>query len=196
MKLISLDWDDFLYDLMELNIEYVKEKFGEDVLNNINSYYWLWENYPTIMEDLWNNPKNYIKGNLFKGSLEFYQKLKNELGTDKIQIVTSSCRDVIEEKNLFIRSLGFDCEIVHSVFGGEFPKHFYTYGTVLIDDHVDNIVNHCTHNSYFGIVVNHRHLPYIKEKALEVNQIYTETFEGVFEKLKEIGVLKENNERK
>lgn len=189
MKLISLDFDDMMYDLMCLNIKYVKEKYNVDIIKDINSYYYIWENYPTIMEDLWNHPENYVKGELIPGALEFYNKLVDILGVEKIQIVTSSMPDIIVEKNKMIKSLGIECDVVHSIFNGSFPKSFYTYGTVLIDDHTKNVYEHIYKNSYYGIVFNHMRLPYIKENAKKDNLKYAETYEELLDILKHIGVI-------
>lgn len=183
--IISLDWDDVMYHLMQKNIEFVEKEYGiKDVHNEITDYYYLYRTYPKIADELWNHPENYISGGLIDGAKEFYQELVNLVGEDKIQIVTSSMENVIPLKDKMIRErFGINCKIVHSVFG-KHKKYEFTKDTLLIDDFVGNIREHYIHNLNYGIVFNHMNLDYIKKESEEEGLLHVATFEEVIEKVK------------
>ena len=179
-KIISLDFDDCMYDLMELNINYVEYAHGlPNIDSQIESYYWLYQNFPDIGNVLWNNVDHYTQGKLVPGAKEFYDKLVSLVGEDKIQIVTSSMPDVIEEKNQMIKSFGFNCDVVHSIFN-VYPKYHFTKNTILIEDHMGNVRDHILYNQCYGIVFNHRKLNYIRTQAIDEFTYYAETFDELF----------------
>lgn len=183
--IISLDWDDVMYHLMQKNIEFVEKEYGvKDVHKEITDYYYLYRTYPKIADELWNHPENYISGELIDGAIEFYQELVKLVGEDKIQIVTSSMENVIELKDNMLRErFGINCKIVHSIFG-KHKKHEFTKHTLLIDDFVGNIREHYFINSNFGIVFNHMNLEYIKKESEEEGFIHVTTFKEVIENVK------------
>lgn len=183
--IISLDWDDVMYHLMQKNIEFVEKEYGvKDVHNEITDYYYLYRTYPKIADELWNHPENYISGELVNGAKEFYQELVNLVGEDKIQIVTSSMENVIELKDKMLKErFGINCKIVHSIFG-KHKKYEFTKDTLLIDDFVGNIREHYIHNLNYGIVFNHMNLDYIKKESEEEGLLHVTTFEEVIEKVK------------
>lgn len=176
--IISLDWDDVMYHLMQKNIEFVEKEYGvKDVHLEITDYYYLYRTYPKIADELWNHPENYITGELVEGAKEFYQELVDLVGEDKIQIVTSSMENVIEAKNKMIKEkFGINCKVIHSIFG-KHKKHEFTKGTILVDDHIQNIKDHEEFNNDVGIVFNHMKLEYISKLILEHELNYVEDFE-------------------
>lgn len=183
--IISLDWDDVIYHLMQKNIEFVEKEYGiKDVHNEITDYYYLYRTYPKIADELWNHPENYISADLVNGAKEFYQELVNLVGEDKIQIVTSSMENVIPLKDKMIRErFGINCKIVHSIFG-KHKKYEFTKDTLLIDDFVGNIKEHYIHNLNYGIVFNHMNLDYIKKESEEEGFVHVTTFKEVIESVK------------
>lgn len=183
--IISLDWDDVMYHLMQKNIEFVEKEYGiKDVHNEITDYYYLYRTYPKIADELWNHPDNYISGELVNGAKEFYQELVNLVGEDKIQIVTSSMENVIPLKDKMIRErFDINCKIVHSIFG-KHKKHEFTKDTLLIDDFVGNVKEHWVNNLNYGIVFNHMDLDYIKKESEDEGFIHLTTFKEVIEKVK------------
>lgn len=183
--IISLDWDDVMYHLMQKNIEFVEKEYGiKDVHNEITDYYYLYRTYPKIADELWNHPENYISGGLIDGAKEFYQELVNLVGEDKIQIVTSSMENVIPLKDKMIRErFGINCKIIHSIFG-KHKKHEFTKHTLLIDDFVGNVKEHYINNLNYGIVFNHMDLDYIKKESEEECFVHVTTFKEVIEKVK------------
>lgn len=183
--IISLDWDDVMYHLMQKNIEFVEKEYGvKDVHNEITDYYYLYRTYPKIADVLWNHPENYISGELIEGAKEFYQELVKLVGEDKIQIVTSSMENVIPLKDKMIREkFNINCKIVHSIFG-KHKKYEFTKDTLLIDDFVGNIREHFIHNMNYGIVFNHMNLVYIKQECDQEGYLHVTTFEEVLEKVK------------
>lgn len=183
--LISLDWDDVIYDLMKKNIEFINIHYGvSDVHLEITDYYYLYRTYPKIADKLWNHPENYITGELVEGAKEFYQELVNLVGEDKIQIVTSSMENVIPLKDKMLRDkFNIKCKIVHSVFG-KHKKYEFTKNTLLIDDFVGNIRDHFIHNQNYGIVFNHMDLEYIRKECESEGYLHVTTYEGVLEKVK------------
>lgn len=188
--LISLDWDDVMYHLMQKNIEFVEKEYNvKDVHLEITNYYYLYNTYPKIADMLWNHPENYISGELIDGALEFYYKLVELVGENAIQIVTSSMENVIPLKDKMIKErFGINCRIVHSVFG-KHRKHDYTKDTILIDDHVGNIKDHINHNFTYGIIFNHMGLEYIKNAHEEYPVRYAETYDEVIKQIKKILVI-------
>lgn len=172
-KLISLDFDDCLYNLMELNVKYIEEKYGvPNVHRTIKNYYEIYHKYPDIGPDLWNHPENYIMGNMFNGAIDFYNTLVDLYGVDAIQIVTSSMENIIEPKEKMIRErFGIHCDIKHSIFN-KISKHELTGNTLLVDDHVDNVINHLEFNDSPGIIFNLLDLDYILERVQNINGKY------------------------
>ena len=51
-------------------------------------------------------------------------------------------------------------------------KHELTGNTVLVDDHIDNVVNHVEYNNASGIIFNYMDLDYIKERAIHIDGKY------------------------
>lgn len=172
-KLISLDFDDCLYDLMSLNVRYVKDNYGViNIHRKIKNYYHIYHTYPSIGDDLWNHPENYIQGKLLQGAKEFYIELVDYYGVDAIQIVTSSMENIVDVKNEMIREkFGITCDIKHSIFN-KISKHELTGNTVLVDDHIDNVINHVEFNDASGIIFNYMDLDYIKERAILIDGKY------------------------
>lgn len=180
--IISLDLDDVIYDLMKKNIQFVEEVYGvKDVHLEITDYYYLYNNYPRIAEELWNHPENYITSELIDGALEFYKELVELVGEDRIQIVTSSMENVIPLKDRMIKErFGINCKIIHSIFG-KFKKHHFTKNTFLIEDCVGNIRDHYTHNQNHGIIFNHMNLEYIKKECDAEGFTHTTTYGELIE---------------
>ena len=86
---ISLDWDDVLYNLSSLTIDYMKKRYNIEVTTNEMNTFNFFEsnNYSDIIEDLFNNPEEYSKSNLLIGANYFYYDLANLVHEDNIQIV-------------------------------------------------------------------------------------------------------------
>lgn len=183
--IISLDWDDVMYHLMQKNIEFVEKEYGvKDVHLEITDYYYLYRTYPKIADELWNHPENYISGELVDGAKEFYQELVDLVGEDKIQIVTSSMENVIPLKDKMLKEkFGINCKIVHSIFG-KHKKYEFTKNTLLIDDFVGNIREHFIHNLNHGIIFNHMNLEYIKKECDQEGFLHVTTFKDIIEKVK------------
>lgn len=183
--IISLDLDDVIYDLMKKNIQFVEEVYGvKDVHLEITDYYYLYNNYPRIAEELWNHPENYITSELIDGALEFYKELVELVGEDRIQIVTSSMENVIPLKDRMIKErFGINCKIIHSIFG-KFKKHHFTKNTFLIEDCVGNVRDHYTHNQNYGIIFNHMNLEYIKKECDAEGFTHTTTYGELIEYVK------------
>lgn len=183
--LISLDWDDVIYDLMKKNIEFINNHYGvSDVHLEITDYYYLYKTYPKIADELWNHPENYITADLVAGAKKFYNDLVNLVGEHRIQIVTSTMENVIPIKDKMIKEkFGINCKIIHSIFG-KYKKHEFTKNTLLIDDFVGNIRDHFIHNQNYGIVFNHMNLEYIRKECESEGYLHVTTYEGVLEKVK------------
>lgn len=183
--IISLDLDDVIYDLMKKNIQFVEEVYGvKDVHLEITDYYYLYNNYPRIAEELWNHPENYITSELIDGALEFYKELVELVGEDRIQIVTSSMENVIPLKDRMIKErFGINCKIIHSIFG-KFKKHHFTKNTFLIEDCVGNVRDHYIHNQNHGIIFNHMNLKYIKKECDAEGFTHTTTYGELIEYVK------------
>lgn len=147
---ISLDWDDVLYNLSSLTIDYMKKRYNIEVTTNEMNTFNFFEsnNYSDIIEDLFNNPEEYSKSDLLKGANYFYYDLANLVHEENIQIVTASMPNVIPFKEQYIWDiLGWNCKIIHSN-----EKYKYTKGTILIDDAPKNILFHVDKNKNPGII--------------------------------------------
>lgn len=149
MKKISLDWDDVLYNLTSLTIDYMKKRYNIEITTNeMNTFNFFESNYSDIIEDLFNNPEEYSKSDLLKGANYFYYDLANLVHEDNIQIVTASMPNVIPFKEKYIWDiLGWKCKIIHSN-----EKYKHTKGTILIDDAPKNILFHVDKNKNSGII--------------------------------------------
>lgn len=149
---VSLDFDDVLYNLTKINVDYVEKTYGVKLnpLEIDRFSYYIDEGYESIIENVWNNPEAYLKSELYDGAFEFYSKLKELLTIDKIQIVTTSLPDIIQNKNIFIKEkLNIDCNVIHSKNKFEFTKN-----TILVDDSINNIVKHVEINNDPAIIFN------------------------------------------
>ena len=147
---ISLDWDDVLYNLSSLTIDYMKKRYNKEVTTNEMNTFNFFEsnNYSDIIEDLFNNHKEYSKSSLLKGANYFYYSLADLVHENNIQIVTASMPNVIPFKEKYILDmLGWKYDIIHSN-----EKYKYTKGTILIDDAPKNILLHVDKNKNPGII--------------------------------------------
>lgn len=149
MVKVSLDFDDVLYDLNKLNLEFIKNKYGVSLnKKDISSWDFFIDNgYNKIVDEIWNNSENYFKSNLIDGAKGFYNRLVKEYGIDNIQIITHSFDNTKKLKDDFIKKLGFHCKVIHAK-----DKFIYTKDTVLIDDNPINIEKHIRINGDKGIV--------------------------------------------
>ena len=197
-KIISLDFDDVLYDLMSINKSYIKDAYSIDIVDDhITSFTSLYETYPSILNGLWNDPTLYVCGDLLDGAQEFYKKLVSLFGENRIQIVTNSFPDIIDNKNHMIKNrFGFNCDVIHCNKSN--PKHINTKDTILIDDSYDNVIKHNEHNDAYSILFNYNRLKYatelydnITEPKISYTETYAETLAVIY------SILGENiNEKK
>ncbi len=192
-KIVSLDFDDVLYDLMSLNKKFIKDTYNIDIIDSdITSFSSIYEKYPDILNGLWNDPNLYITGDLVNGAKDFYNKIVKLLGEDKIQIVTNSFPDIIDNKNHMIKHrFGINCDVIHC--SKDNPKHLHTKGTILVDDHHGNLIPHNDLNSGYSILFNHNKLKYAKDIELDKNVIYAETFSEVLAIIY-LSITENNNE--
>lgn len=145
---ISLDFDETLWDLHEASLSFIKEHYGVKSLSQKDITYWeyLTDNFPRIRE-CWGDFQLYSKGKPIEGSIEFMKNLKKIVHRDDIQIVTASFPDIIEGKTELIKSL-FDIDnIIHTSNKSEFTKN-----SILIDDGLHNIVSHRDVNDGISII--------------------------------------------
>lgn len=168
--LISLDFDDVLYDLHSLNEKYMQQTYySQFKKETIKSHTELYEKFPSIKQELWNNPTEYCKGKLLPGALEFYQELVNTFGENNIQIVTNSLPDVIVAKTQMIRNFGINCLVIH-----EKDKYKHTAGTILIDDYYLNIQEHINYTDGYGILANINRLAHVEADRSNISHIFIE----------------------
>lgn len=176
-KMISLDWDDTLYNLKAVNEQFLMDEYGiHDGYKTVTSFESLGLNYPSIINKVWNNPERYSRGNLLDGAIEFYEELVSMVGETNIQIVTASMPNIIDVKNQMIKDrFKIGCDVVHSIG----PKSHYTKGSILIDDHIDNIISHMRINNNMGVLFNYHRLPYIRDRANAIDD-YFERYKDVY----------------
>lgn len=191
---ISFDFNNVLYNLTKINIEFIKERYGIelDPLNIDRFSYYIDEGYNDIICEVWNNPDRYLTSMLYQGAKEFFDKVVELVGINNVQIVTTSLPNIIDRKNDFIKNvLGLNCTVIHTK-----EKHLHTRNTILIDDSIANILSHIENNKVPGIIFN---LGYGWNKSLqEDNELifransYNETFELIsnfFNKDLSLGML-------
>lgn len=168
--LISLDFDDVLYDLHSLNEKYMQQTYySQFKKETIKSHTELYEKFPSIKQELWNNHTEYCRGKLLPGALEFYQELVNTFGENNIQIVTNSLPDVIVAKTQMIRNFGINCLVIH-----EKDKYKHTAGTILIDDYYLNIQEHINYTDGYGILANINRLAHVEADRSNISHIFIE----------------------
>lgn len=146
--IISLDFDETIWDLHEATLHFIKNNYGVKELSQKDITYWeyLTDNFPRIKE-CWGNFHLYSKGKPINGSIEFINSLKQIVNKDDIQIVTASFPNIVEEKTELIKSLfGID-NIVHTSNKSEFTKN-----SILIDDGLHNIISHRDVNDGVSII--------------------------------------------
>lgn len=143
--MFSVDFDDVLYKLDDLNNSYVKERYGVEITSkDVVSWSFYVDEFPSIIE-LWTKWELYGKGDLFPGAIEFIHSLK-QIGP--VQIVTASGSEEISiNKDKMIKEMFGDIKIIHTR-----EKSAYTVGTILIDDYSKNIVDHVTRNNSLGLL--------------------------------------------
>ena len=137
-KIIYLDWDDCIYDLMSVNVKYIQDNYKKDFSPlECESFEYLSIQYPKIYDDVWNNFELYKTGKLRKNALEKYNKLVNTFGLDRVKIITNTAIDIIDEKEEMMKELGFNCQIIHTS-----KKYKWTRDHILVDDSYHNIEKH------------------------------------------------------
>lgn len=176
---ISLDFDDVMYNLTKINLEFIEREYGIklDPLKINRFSYYIDEGYKKIIEGVWNNKDVYITSELYNEAKEFYIKLIEKYGRNNVQIVTTSLPNIIPNKNKMIKErFEIDCSIIHTN-----EKHLHTRNTILVDDSPKNIIQHIEKNIVPGIVFD---LGYGWNKDLkEDNELifrgnsYNETFD-------------------
>lgn len=149
---ICLDFDDVLYNLTKINIEYIQNKYNIklDPLSIDRFSYYIDEGYESIIENVWNNKDYYITSDLYENAKDFYDELVKNYGIENIKIVTTSLPLIIENKDKMIRDrFNIDCEIIHTK-----EKHLYTQNSILVDDSPNNIIKHIENNNVPGIILD------------------------------------------
>lgn len=150
-KIISLDFDDVLWDIQKGVNVYLTEKYGfAPKKEEIPTWEYLLETFPDIT-NAWGDWFYYSQGAALEGSQEFISNLSDLVGKDSIQIVTASYPTIIEEKNKLIFDLfGIKSEnVIHTK-----DKYLVTKGTILVDDACHNILKHVNNNNDLGILVD------------------------------------------
>ena len=73
---ISLDFDDVMYNLTKINLEFIEREYGIklDPLKINRFSYYIDEGYKKIIEGVWNNKDVYITSELYNEAKEFYIK--------------------------------------------------------------------------------------------------------------------------
>jgi len=141
MKLISVDFDEVLFDLSTITNNFIKNHYGEVTHPDHIGWDYFNDNFPLVVSDCWNNPEEYSKGDFIHGAIEFMNELINLYGIDKLQIITNSLPNVIDCKNQLIRETFGDIDVIHTK-----DKWKYTKGSTLIDDALHNIEEHVKNN--------------------------------------------------
>ena len=169
-KLITIDWDDTIYNLKAVNEMFLLEEYGiHNGYKTVTSFDSLGLNFPAIIPKVWDNPDYYSRGDLLDGAIEFYNNLVSLVGENKIQIVTASMTGVIKVKDEMIRDrYKINCDVIHSVG----PKSQYTKGTILVDDYIGNILSHQRVNNGIGLLYNHHRLPYIRNNSNAIDTYF------------------------
>jgi len=142
--MISLDLDSTLNDLIYKWIVYINKKNNTNYkVSDINIFD---DNLLLDNLDFINSNSLYDNLEPLEGSKEFVSKL---LELDTVQIVSTypHIRD-IEPKKLFVKKYFPSIPII-TVSGS---KVEYTKNTILIDDKLDNIIEHEIHNKNKGII--------------------------------------------
>lgn len=148
MEIVSLDFDNVLYDLEELDCRMVKEIYGVDI-TPMDVVHWDFysTNYPEINK-IWGNWELYSQGLFFDGDIDFIKELQKRY---EVQIVTASYPEIEMQKDEMILERYGDLRIIHS---GKTSKALYTGGSILVDDGLHNISAHIEEHSLPAIVVD------------------------------------------
>lgn len=150
-KIISIDFDDVLWDIQKGTSIFLKERYGyAPKKDEIPTWAFLVEEFPDVIT-AWSDWKYYGQGGIIDGSVEFINNLKEMVGKNSIQIVTASFPEIIDKKNELILDI-FNIEKVNIIHTRD--KHLFTTGTTLIDDAMHNILKHVDHNNDLGILVD------------------------------------------
>ena len=137
---ISLDFDSVLWDWHKnINIFLIENNIKE--LNSLDITHWdyIIENHPNA-KITWESWEHYIKSGPIQSSIEFVKILKR-IFNGKIQIVTASHNNLIENKDKMIQEIYNIENIIHTS-----TKSIYTKNSILIDDAIHNINSHTKTN--------------------------------------------------
>lgn len=146
---VSLDLDNLLYYLEEVNLNFVKNEYGVTLASkDINCWNYYLKNFPRVKE-VWTEWEKYSKGRFFNEAKGFIRDLKK---ITKVKIVTASFPEIIPFKDQFImESLeDYDIEIIHTT-----DKSIVTKNSILIDDAAHNIDEHVKANSCPGLLFDY-----------------------------------------
>jgi len=142
-KIISLDWDNVIYNLEQVNLDFVKEVYGvSEESVNIKTWSCYVDKYPEITS-VWGDFSKYSRGELIPGAINFVKELKNRGYI--VQIITHSYESIIAEKELWMKINFPDIKIIHAK-----DKFLYSQNSILIDDAQHNVEQHLEYNKIKG----------------------------------------------
>lgn len=148
-KIISLDFDNVLYDLETLNTKEVKRIYGVDISPNDIDYWDFYpDKYPEVMK-AWGDWNIYSQATFFEGDIDFVNYLREKY--DDVQIVTASYASIEDKKDEMILSRYGDIKIVHT---GKNSKATFTRDSILVDDGLHNIKDHIVRNNMPAVIVD------------------------------------------
>jgi 5'(3')-deoxyribonucleotidase len=149
-KMIKIDIDDTILDLLNLTLKTIKERENK-IINPKNINYWDYykDKHPYILKTF-NDPKTYENIKPIKGSEEFLKKIINEYGIENIEFVTSSPENVLEAKDKAMRKLFKNIKdfetipIIHvgtteKEDGLSHNKNYYYINSIVLEDGEHNV---------------------------------------------------------
>lgn len=146
-KIVSVDWDNVLYNLEDVNTQFVAQHYGDIITTmDVNDWEFYGQNYPEVIK-IWGDWAKYSTGSFFPGDIEFIKTLQEKY---EVQIVTASYKEIADEKDIVAYQRYGDIRVIHS-HGG---KSQYTANSILIDDAMHNIDDHIAVNKMPAILVD------------------------------------------
>jgi 5'(3')-deoxyribonucleotidase len=165
---VFVDLDSTLNNLGDVWIEWANSKYNRNyTVDDILHWDWFkWEfgddAYSFLTKDIFEQDTVRPKD----GSYEFVEKLKVLFGGENVYIISNTPKDFYDSKSKYIHR-HYDINKDNIIFTKD--KYLYTHNGVLIDDHIDNVVEHCYFNKNIGILYAYKWNDYIENPHVKID---------------------------
>jgi 5'(3')-deoxyribonucleotidase len=164
---IYIDYDSTLNNLCDEWIKWINKKFNTKyTVEDITHWDWFGdrfgvEAYTFLTTDIFDNDIIKPKEN----SQLFINILKSCYGSDRIFIISDTPNSYQSSKANHIKR-HYKISDSNIIFTKD--KHKYTKDGILIDDKLENVIDHCLHNNKMGVVFSYKWNDYLTNPLVKI----------------------------